>query len=298
MEGRSYEGDTNLRYRFGFNGKENDDVVKGDGNQQDYGMRIYDLKLGRFLTVDPLTKDFAMLTPYQFASNTPISSIDLDGLEAVYYFNSDIEKYSGFEQAIQILTQTNILSDLKREFSKSNAGIDIYYVVSDKMQSATTKGETNLYYNKNKELLITQFNTFYASENGISEGMSKTILDQSINKGKGAIIIEMNKSMLIESELNPKLLKELTLTVVHEFDAHALDDKDGKNDTPTDKDHEAFFNDKTLLGTPYSIPYDKIKSDSKAGKYKNKIEKAFESMENEKPINEGRKCEIKEWFDE
>jgi hypothetical protein len=35
-------------YRFGFNGKENDNEVKGEGNQQDYGMRVYDTRLGRF----------------------------------------------------------------------------------------------------------------------------------------------------------------------------------------------------------------------------------------------------------
>ena len=38
----------------------------------------------RFLSVDPLTKKFAELTPYQFASNTPIRAIDLDGLEAFF----------------------------------------------------------------------------------------------------------------------------------------------------------------------------------------------------------------------
>lgn len=66
-------------YRFTFNGKENDNETQN----QDYGMRIYDYRLGRFLSVDPLTKEFSMLTPYQFASNTPIQAIDLDGLEAV-----------------------------------------------------------------------------------------------------------------------------------------------------------------------------------------------------------------------
>ena len=40
-------------YRYGFNGKENDNDAKGTGNQQDYGMRIYDPRLGRFLSVDP-----------------------------------------------------------------------------------------------------------------------------------------------------------------------------------------------------------------------------------------------------
>jgi RHS repeat-associated protein len=69
------------RYRYGFNGKENDSEVKGSGNQQDYGMRIYDTRLGRFLSVDPIMKDYPELTPYQFASNTPIFGIDLDGKE-------------------------------------------------------------------------------------------------------------------------------------------------------------------------------------------------------------------------
>ena len=34
--------------------------------------------------MDPLTGSYPMLTPYQFASNTPIQPIDLDGLEAFY----------------------------------------------------------------------------------------------------------------------------------------------------------------------------------------------------------------------
>lgn len=78
MPGRnSHAGD----YRFGFNGKENDNEVKGTGNQQDYGMRIYDSRLGRFLSVDPLSIDYPWYTPYQFAGNKPIKFIDLDGKE-------------------------------------------------------------------------------------------------------------------------------------------------------------------------------------------------------------------------
>jgi RHS repeat-associated protein len=68
-------------YKFGFNGKENDNEVKGLGNQQDYGMRIYDPRIGKFLSVDPLTKNFPWYTPYQFAGNIPIAKIDLDGSE-------------------------------------------------------------------------------------------------------------------------------------------------------------------------------------------------------------------------
>jgi RHS repeat-associated protein len=68
-------------YRYGFNGKENDNDVKGEGNQQDYGLRIYDPRLGRFLSVDPLFKEYPYKTSYDFAENSPILGSDLDGAE-------------------------------------------------------------------------------------------------------------------------------------------------------------------------------------------------------------------------
>jgi RHS repeat-associated protein len=68
-------------YRFGYNGKENDNDVEGLGNQQNYGMRIYDPRLGRFLSIDPLAHQFAYWTPFQFSGNNPIKFVDLDGEE-------------------------------------------------------------------------------------------------------------------------------------------------------------------------------------------------------------------------
>ena len=82
--------------RFSFNGKENDNEVKGEGGQQDYGMRIYDTRLGRFLSVDPLYSDYPMLTSYQFASNKPIRYIDIDGNEAgnpMWYIAEGFRQY-------------------------------------------------------------------------------------------------------------------------------------------------------------------------------------------------------------
>ncbi|MGB0526061.1 MAG: RHS repeat domain-containing protein [Flammeovirgaceae bacterium] len=68
-------------YRFGFNGKENDREWGTGGLTQDYGFRLYNPALGKFLSVDPLAPEYPELTTYQFASNRPIDGIDLDGLE-------------------------------------------------------------------------------------------------------------------------------------------------------------------------------------------------------------------------
>ena len=77
MPGRKYvSGD----YRFGFNGKENDSEW-GSQVIQDYGFRIYNPSIGKFLSVDPLRQSYPWYTPYQFAGNKPIIAIDLDGLE-------------------------------------------------------------------------------------------------------------------------------------------------------------------------------------------------------------------------
>ena len=78
--GRKYQASN--RYRYGFNGKENDPETVGTGSgTQDYGMRIYNPSLGRFLSVDPIGYDYPWNSTYAFAENEPISNIDLDGLE-------------------------------------------------------------------------------------------------------------------------------------------------------------------------------------------------------------------------
>jgi RHS repeat-associated protein len=78
MPGRTFT--VGSSYRYGFNGKEKDDEVKNkEGTQLDYGMRIYDTRLGRFLSVDPMTRQFPFNTPYSFAGNSPIVAIDQDG---------------------------------------------------------------------------------------------------------------------------------------------------------------------------------------------------------------------------
>jgi RHS repeat-associated protein len=79
-------------YHYGFNGKENDDELKGRGTQQDYGERTYDTRVGRFLSVDPIASKYAMLSPYQFASNNPVQFVDLDGLEGgIFSFSGAIQ---------------------------------------------------------------------------------------------------------------------------------------------------------------------------------------------------------------
>jgi RHS repeat-associated protein len=68
-------------YWFGFNGMETDDEVKGNGNSLDFGARIYDPRIGRWLSTDPLQVKFPDVSPYNFVLNSPLIVIDPDGKE-------------------------------------------------------------------------------------------------------------------------------------------------------------------------------------------------------------------------
>jgi RHS repeat-associated protein len=79
IQERSFDRTGHGVYRYGFNGKEDDD----EWGKQDYGFRMYDARVGRFLSVDPLAGSYPWYTPYQFAGNMPIKFIDLDGGEPI-----------------------------------------------------------------------------------------------------------------------------------------------------------------------------------------------------------------------
>lgn len=77
MPGRSFVGANG--YRYGFDGQEKDDEFFGNGNSYDFGARIYDSRIGRWLSIDPLVGKYPDRTPYDFARNNPIAAIDIGG---------------------------------------------------------------------------------------------------------------------------------------------------------------------------------------------------------------------------
>jgi RHS repeat-associated protein len=95
-------------YRYGFNGKENDKET-GSTTTYDYGFRIYNPALGKFLSVDPLTKSYPWYTPYQFAGNKPVWAVDLDGLEEVTstFFKAIFGSPAGYAKPKTALDQLN-----------------------------------------------------------------------------------------------------------------------------------------------------------------------------------------------
>jgi RHS repeat-associated protein len=71
-------------YRYGFQGQESDDEVKGEGNSINFEFRMHDPRIGRFLSVDPLSAKYPHNSPYAFSENIVIHCFELEGLERYY----------------------------------------------------------------------------------------------------------------------------------------------------------------------------------------------------------------------
>lgn len=68
-------------YRYGFQGQEKDDEIKGEGNSINYKYRMHDPRIGRFFAVDPLASSYPFYSPYAFSGNRVIDATELEGLE-------------------------------------------------------------------------------------------------------------------------------------------------------------------------------------------------------------------------
>lgn len=122
-------------YRYGFNGKENDNEVKGDGNQQDYGFRIYDPRIARSLSVDPLAKDYPWNSVYCFAEDDVIRAVDLDGLERLIVVANPMGKEKRLERTVHS-------SDIEEKIA--SADFALRHIFSAGAIGEVERGGTNL----------------------------------------------------------------------------------------------------------------------------------------------------------
>ncbi|WP_044207262.1 RHS repeat domain-containing protein [Flammeovirga sp. OC4] len=155
MEDRSWGGvEGGKKYRYGFNGKENDTDLSSSQLIQDYGFRVYNPVIGKFLSVDPLTRSYPWNSTYAFAESRPIDGVDLDGAE--FLFTPDgkyIGKY-GDETTIGI-----VRNDMAKKYS----------------YDAKTIGEVN------EQLTSLGLNIIFIPEN--HEKIKKTFNSKTIGTG-------------------------------------------------------------------------------------------------------------------
>jgi RHS repeat-associated protein len=147
------------RYRFGFNGAEKDNEMKGVGNSLDFGARMYDSRVGRFNSIDPLFKKYPEQSSYVFAGNNPIYYIDKEGLER---YASLILHTAGQDgtTVVKLKMNDDLISDRPSWDPRSADWYDIedkyYYELDGKGKILSSYSSAN---NRGKHRAWTLFNT-------------------------------------------------------------------------------------------------------------------------------------------
>ena len=133
--------------RYKYCGKERDEET----GLYYYGMRYYAAWICRFVSVDPLQFKYPELTPFQYASNTPISAIDLDGAEA--YFMADGTKVGqiGNDKNVRLLNENIKLEDAQKLIDKANRMLEATFstptinkVISEVINIYSEKNSTDI----------------------------------------------------------------------------------------------------------------------------------------------------------
>ena len=81
LPGRNYSSSS---YNYGFQGQIKDDEIYGaTGTSYAFEYRMHDPRVGRFLSIDPLSAQFPHNSPYAFSENRVIDGFEFEGLEIV-----------------------------------------------------------------------------------------------------------------------------------------------------------------------------------------------------------------------
>lgn len=209
LEKRNY---SSTAYRYGFNGKESD----SDWDKQDYGMRIYDGRIGRFLSVDPLDDEYPWNSVYSFSESMPIRYIDLDGEEKKDPLSKcfDWSKGSGEKKPRAKInwryTQTTkTVVRPPRQPMQTSAGVNSGY--NDNITIRGTGTVTFNAFNIEDGIQVVDLNT---GASPINNNMVQGVLNQNVGPGRYNVRVTPNTD---PNDVNAQTAWNLTITDNYQY---------------------------------------------------------------------------------
>ncbi len=267
-------------YRYGFQGQEMDDEIKGEGNSLDFTFRMYGSREGRFLSLDPLSAQYPHNSPYVFAENRVIDGIELEGLEYLDKDKAMVEAISGTLfiklENFSELSQKNILKSNSQLFYHNTEGLaygDLALRASiiptpDQLPSVAPDEEEN--FNRNS---YQENSTYYRKVNGkgggfnlVKENYSQTLTSKAPTVKAGAAGLLFLVDLAVQAK---NVSNKLIVTRDHsklEFQTKSWEHRDWNdnllsgNSAVVDKVYRDL---ETALSTPGLVP-DEVRSDVNA----------------------------------
>lgn len=230
-------------YRFGFNGKEQDNEVEGKGDILDFGARIYDPRIGRFYSVDPEFRRYAALGSYDYVANSPLMLIDKSGRTITNTEKPGTKEYLLMSTALNILKHLDAEKYKAMEESKTN-----YNVGFGSLPSSQDGGTRTNFTNSNENTSLSVMpqkdshgqltgGTIYRTLDGQEQDDIRKSSGKEIESGKTPVTEQFAKDILsvtsVDITINKSLAEKLNAfgqdenkmervkAVAHELFGHA-----------------------------------------------------------------------------
>jgi len=141
-------------YRYGFQGQEKDDEIKGNGNSVNYKYRMHDPRIGRFLSIDPLEAKYPHNSPYAFSENKVIAFIEMEGLESYFAMDGLYLGTLNNDFINKRVVDDDIALEVQENIAIINGSSNTFAIVK-------ANKKTNLILLENSEPVTTEFDSYY-----------------------------------------------------------------------------------------------------------------------------------------
>ena len=134
MPGRSFSVED---YRYGFNGKENQDELMANNNSQDFGARMYDARVGRCWGMDYMKAKTPGVSPFVAMANNPILFVDPDGKENIVYIAFTETGYkNSFSDGFDYLKAMKELEDALNEILGKDHQVQVKFLPDEELSQS------------------------------------------------------------------------------------------------------------------------------------------------------------------
>jgi RHS repeat-associated protein len=216
-----------------------DPLAHCDFGWYDYGARMYDPTIGRWLTIDAKASKWNMVSPYNFVLNNPLKYVDPDGNDIILWmYTKDKKGYKAHQVSFNDLGKKERL--LLQQVAMNEEGNRI---LSNFVGGDVKWGAAGISGNSKEDLNI----LFSAGK------LTINLAKGTVGNTMGATSRKINNKLTVEVDVENQNEESAALTLGHEVFLHLKDEANSPGEGASEhEDHKGWDDNSSSNGKSYN----------------------------------------------